>query len=123
MEKKKFFCFFLLMGIYLFGCEKSDKETLNACRSTDPLENVIWLKTIKNELTNCYCEMSIIQGKYNNQTVFYVALTDPLCNGISTPTLYDCDGNIIRTFTMNDFQEFYKNVNAEKVLYRCKTGK
>jgi hypothetical protein len=104
----------------LQSCSKGDKETLNACKSTNPVEDVTWLRTIKGSLTNCTCEVSIIQGTYDSGTVFYVAITDPLCNGINIPTLFDCNGNMVRTFTMDDYLEFTSLVTPVKVLYRCK---
>ncbi len=109
-------------SLLLFSCDDEEKEISNACTSAKPLEEVEWLKDLKNSLTNCTCEVSLIKGTYDNQTVFFTALTDPICDGIDTPTLYDCEGNIVRTFTMNDYQEFYSNVTRDEVLYRCKTG-
>lgn len=99
------------------GCEIIDQT--NACISDNPLEEVIWLKEMRDTLTDCICELSIIQGTYDNQTVFFIASTDPLCDGIDTPTLYDCHGNLLITFNMDNYQEFYQNVTRDKVLYRC----
>jgi len=112
----------LFLSAMLVGCSKNDKEhdTQNACKSADPLE-VSWIKEIKNSLTNCSCEISIIQGTYDGQTVFFTALTDPACDGIDTPTLYNCNGNIVRIFTMHDYTDFYTKVTRDNVLYRCKT--
>jgi hypothetical protein len=110
-----------VFAIIVFSCKKAEnKETKNALDSKNPIEDVIWIKKIKNSLTNCTCEISIIQGTYNSQIVFFTALTDHACDGIDTPTLYDCYGNVVRTFTMDDYQDFYDNVSRDKVLYRCK---
>jgi hypothetical protein len=78
---------------------------------------------METSLINCMCEISLIRGTYNNQTVYFTALTDPACDGIDTPTLYDSNGKIVRIFTMNDYQEFYEKVTRDSVLYRCKTVK
>jgi len=119
----KYTIFTLLIALTLLSCNKDKKgiETQNACESSNPVEEVTWIKALKSNLTNCSCEMSIIQGKYNGQTVYYVMMTDPLCDGISTPTLFDCNGKVVRTFTLDDYQEFPGTVSPEKVLYRCKT--
>ncbi len=112
---------FILISLVIISCEK--KDTQNACRSDNPIEEVTWLKEMKDSLTNCYCEISIIQGTYKNQTVFFVAMTDPLCDGIDIPTLLDCYGNVVRQFTQEDYQEFYTDVTRDIVLYRCKMTK
>ena len=109
----------VLTILLIVACSKSENGTKNACNSANPLEDVSWLKAIKNTLTKCDCEISIIQGIYNGQTVFYTAMTDPLCNGINTPTLLDCEGKIVRTFTEADNQDYLTQVTAVKVLYRC----
>ncbi len=114
--------FVLVLFMILISCSKDENESSfsNACNSDNPLE-ISWLKEIKNSLQNCTCEISIIQGTYDDQTVFFTALTDPLCDGIDTPTLFDCEGNAVRTFTINDYQDFYNQVTRDEALYRCKT--
>jgi len=113
--------FILIIILFiLFSCKKTEKETRNASLSSNPIEDVIWLKELKSSLTDCNCERSIIQGSYNGQTVYFVASTDELCNGIDTPTLYDNFGTIVKIFTMADYREFYILVSRDKVLYRCK---
>ena len=116
----KAWLFILIIPFVFTTCSKVEKDTQNACNSSNPLEDVTWLKTIKNTLTNCSCELSIIQGTYNNKTVYFVALTDALCDGISMPTLYDCNGKVVRVFNETDYQDFYNLVTRDKVLYRCK---
>jgi hypothetical protein len=110
-----------LIVITLLVIISCHKETQNACDSNNPIEDVTWLKEMKASMTNCTCEMSIIQGTYKNQAVFFVALTDPLCDGIDMPALYDCNGKVIMTFTEENYRDFYDNVTRDKVLYRCKT--
>jgi hypothetical protein len=73
-------------------------------------------------MSNCSCEISIIQGTYSGGTVFFSAITDALCDGISIPTLYDCEGKVVRIFTSDDFSSFPDLVTTDKVLYRCKTA-
>lgn len=114
--KKPGFIFVIL--ILILSCEKSD----NICNCNNPLEDLAWLKELKNSFTNCTCEISIIQATYEKQTVFYVALTDPVCDGVFNVNLADCNGTIIKNYTTYD-QTFDNEVTNRKVLYRCKTKK
>jgi hypothetical protein len=108
----------LLIPILGLSCRK---ETQNACKFNNPLEDITWMKELKSSMTNCSCEISIIQGTYYNKTVFFIATTDELCDGIDAQSLFDCNGNVVRTFNMNDYRDFYNLVTTDKVLYRCKT--
>lgn len=73
-------------------------------------------------MTNCTCETSIIKGTYEGQIVFFIAVTDPVCNGVDMPTLYSCGGDEIRTFTSSpaDQKELREKLIRDSVLYRCK---
>jgi hypothetical protein len=102
--------------IMILSCEKYD----NTCNCDNPLEDIAWLKELKDSITNCTCEISIIQAAYEKQTVFYVALTDPVCNGVFNINLTDCNGTIIKNYSIHD-QTFDNEVTNRKVLYRCKT--
>lgn len=117
---------FKILSVTLFfallSCDKDENETSNqnACDTNNPLE-IEWVIQIKNSMQNCICEISIIRGTYNGQTVFFTAITDPLCDGIDIPTLYNCEGVAIKTYTIDDYKEFYNEVSRDTVLYRCKT--
>ena len=114
MKKLSFIIVFLVL---LLSCEKDHKT----CNCNDPLKDLAWLQALKTSLTNCSCEMSIIQAAYNNQTVFYTAMTDPLCNSnFQTYILFDCNGNTVKTYQSGD-QAMDGKVTNPKVLYRCKT--
>ncbi|HZK96042.1 MAG TPA: hypothetical protein VFC67_17715 [Prolixibacteraceae bacterium] len=117
---KKIILFFAISLLLLNGCYY-DKMAKTECISDNPIEDFAWLKAMKNTMTDCGCETSIIQGTYNNQTVFFTALTDALCNGINMPTLYDCEGKVVRVFTIADYRTVTDLVTTDKVLYRCKT--
>jgi len=110
-----------IMSLLILNSCLYDKLPKTECISDNPIEDFAWLKAIKSTMTNCGCEISIIQGTYNNQTVFFTALTDALCDGINMPTLYDCEGKVVRIFNSTDYREFYDQVTRDKVLYRCKT--
>lgn len=108
--------FILLFLVFLLSCEKKD----NACDCNDPLTDLAWLKELKTSLTNCTCEMSIIQATYNKQTVFYQAMTDPLCDGIYPIVLHDCNGATVKSYeSVNQVPD--NEITNIKALYRCKT--
>jgi hypothetical protein len=111
---------FVITFILLVNCSKYEKMTVNACNTDNPMENIDWLKAMKDSLTNCSCQISIVQGTYRNQTVFYLALTDPLCNGVFIPTLLNCNGQAVKKFTQADIKDFYHQVTMDTVLYNCK---
>ena len=114
--------FYAVALLLLISCTDDDKKNrLQTCNFDDSIESHPWLVALKNSITNCSCEISIIQGTYQNQTVVFVALTDPLCNGIDAPVLYDCDGKPIKVFSDStaDQKELRENVTRDKVLYRC----
>ena len=115
---KKIILFFALSLLLLNGCYY-DKMSKTECNSDNPIEDFAWLKAMKNTMTNCSCEISIIQGTYNNQTVFFIALTDMLCDGINIPTLFDCKGKAVRVYNSSDYRDFHDQVTTDKVLYRC----
>lgn len=116
---KKIILFFVLSLLILNSCYY-DKMAKTECISDNPIEDFAWLKAIKNTMTDCSCEISIIQGTYNNQTVFFTSLTDMLCDGIDMPTLFDCEGKVVRVFTVADYRTVNDLVTKDKVLYRCK---
>jgi len=105
------------------SCNDEDKLATNACTPTVSIDDVPWIAALKKTMTNCTCEISIIKGTYQGQTVIFIALTDPSCDGIDTPVLYNCVGNEIKTFTdsPSDQKELHDNVTRDSVLYRCKT--
>lgn len=115
---------FILLITILFAasCGKDKNTNKSVCDLTDPIEELSWLKEMKNTMTNCSCEMSIVQATYNNQTVFYTMMTDPLCNGVQTIILYDCEGKIVKTIANDEIPSYKAEETNMKVLYRCKTS-
>ena len=113
----------ILLAIMLItSCGKDENAAKTICEYTDPIEELGWLKEIKTCLTNCPCEISILQGTFNGQTVFYVGITDPVCNGIGTITLLDCEGKTVKTIQSGEYQEFLSKITNIKNLYRCKNA-
>jgi hypothetical protein len=118
--KKLQFVLMVLLAFSVIGC-CDDKDAANACTASS-INDVPWIRNLKKSMTNCSCEISLTQGTYQSQTVFFIVLTDPLCNGIDTPTRYDCEGKTIRSFTTSeeDQQELADSVTRDKVIYLCK---
>ena len=114
--------FLILLAILLVACTNDPEiiSTTSACSANDPVSEVGWVNTLKNSITNCSCLVSVIRGTYNSETVFFTAVTDPLCDVVLTPTLYDCDGVIVKTFTDSvDDQEDLQNLIHDSILYTC----
>jgi hypothetical protein len=114
---------FSLLIIGTFQCHDDDSNiTRNVCTTTGSHEDIKWFAELKSSMECAYCETSIIQGTYAGQDVIFAALTDPLCDGIDTPTLYTCDGIELRSFSTSliDQQDLRENLTRDTVLYRCK---
>lgn len=120
--KKFTFVISIVLAISSVSCNHDKSIVTNACTLPMSVDNVPWLVELKKTMTNCTCEISIIKGTYEGQPVIFIGLTDPLCDGIDTPTLYNCDGNVIRSFTSlpSDQKDLRNKVTRDTVLYRCK---
>ena len=110
--------FLLFAIIFFFSCEKYD----NTCNCKDPIEDLPWLKEVKTSFTNCICRLSIIQATYNDQTVFYSIMNDPLCDGYYPVFLRDCDGDTIKVYEPPLLEAFSNEVIYRKTIYTCKSG-
>ena len=111
----------LFVGIMLscVGCD--DNGGLSKTCSVSDIQIVKLIDDLKSSLTNCGCDISIIQGRYGGQTVFFTAINDPACDSINTPTLYGCDGEVVRVFTTSerDQRDLAERVTWEQVIYTC----
>ena len=112
--------FIFVAALFLISCDSEQVDPNDACNAANPIEEVVWLKNLKESISNAGCETLLIQGVYNNTTVFFTYIADPLCNCINAPTLYNCKGEVVRIFTINDYKEFPNLVKSEKTLYRSK---
>lgn len=102
--------------ILMFSCEKSVK----VCNYNNPLEDLAWLKELKNSFTNCTCQITIFQATYNKQTVFYYSVNDPRCDSVPQPiNLFDCAGETIKSYAPTE-QTFGDEVTNSKEIYICK---
>jgi hypothetical protein len=114
-----------ISAIILIGCDKDknsiadNKQKIPACNVVNPIEDLDWLKELKNSFTNCTCQVSILQGKYQENTVFYYMVTDPLCNSVFQVTLWDCNGDMVKEYKPGENDIFYSEVELVCTLYTC----
>jgi hypothetical protein len=110
---------FIFIAVWLaVSCEKNEK----ICNCDNPVEDLPWLKELKNSFTNCACQISIVQATWDKQPVFYSIMNDPLCNGSQEILLFDCSGALLKSFSMTD-DSFRTEVTNRKILYVCNTKK
>jgi len=115
--RKIFSCIFIC-GLILISCEKSE-NSIPDCNVENPLEELDWLKDVKNSLTNCTCQISILQGKYREKTVFYIMNTDPVCNSVFQVVLWDCNGNVVKEYKPGQNDIFSSEVELVDNIYTC----
>ncbi len=111
------YCAFIC-GLILVSCN-NDKNTIPECNVENPLEELAWLKDVKNSLTNCTVQTSIIQGKYKGKSVFYTMTSDPLANSAFHIILWDCNGNTVKEYKTGENNVFYNEVEFSKNLFTC----
>jgi hypothetical protein len=111
---------FAVASILLINCSKDDKVATKNCNCDNPMEDLAWLKSVKDSLSDCPCRISVIQATYQHQEVFYLTLSDPLCDGVSYPALLDCSGKLVKQFTMENMKDFDKQVTVDSVVYSCR---
>ena len=115
--RKTFYCIFIC-GLILISCEKSE-NSIPECNVVNPLEELDWLKDVKNSLTNCTCQISILQGKYREKTVFYIMNTDPVCNSVFHVVLWDCNGDVVKEYKPGQNDIFSSEVELVDNIYTC----
>jgi hypothetical protein len=113
----KNFLYLPVLIFIMFAC--AEKADTTSCPPNDPMNEIEVLKQWSENMGDCTCETSILEGKYNGEFVYYVQLTDPVCDGIDMPTLINCKGKVVRVFTQDDYQEFYSTVTMVRKLYSC----
>ncbi len=114
----RFLSSIFLLAIIISSC--SDEESIPECNVENPMEELEWLKDVKNSIDNCTCQVSIIQGRYKGSTVYYQLMNDPYCNSIFGTVLWDCNGSVVKTYGQNDLNAFGKEVEHEETLHVCK---
>lgn len=72
----------LISGFILAGCDK-DKDAIPECNVENPIEELSWLKDVKNSLTNCSCQISMgMQSGSTNpeRMIFFFSEAEPVNN-------------------------------------------
>ena len=114
------FLFLVILAVLAICCK--DKEVNNkACNSDNPLEEISWLKEIKDsfDLDMGPQRQQIIQYRYAGKDVFWVD------NCFQCPDalviVYDCEKNIVCEFGgidgRNTCPDFEQNAKNKKILY------
>ena len=115
MKKKKFYLFVLTCIVTLFSiisCGKEKSEN-NVCNVSNPVEELVWLKTMTNNLS----EYDFIMiANYKGETIFYRGNCNPLANYVSSA--YKCNGDVIGY--VNDIRS---EISGDKLLWKHKDSK
>jgi hypothetical protein len=115
---KHIIVFFLICGLVIISCEKSE-NSIPECKVENPIEELTWLIDVKNSITNCTCQISILQGTYKEKIVFFMMNTDPVCNSVFHVTLWDCNGNVVKEYKPGEFDDYSNEVKSLKNIYTC----
>jgi hypothetical protein len=114
---------FFILFILTVSCHKEKAIETNLCAEGSTIDNISWIANIKRAMGSCsVCERSIVRATYRQQVVFFETITAADCDYANTPTLYSCDGKVVRTFTLSatDQQEFIDDVKRDAIVYVCK---
>lgn len=85
--------FILLLAVSGTGCEH--EETISACGVKDPIENLEWLRDLKNN-SEGNAEISsaeIVLYKWNDKDYIYFQKTINLAQDFPN-SIFDCSGNL-----------------------------
>jgi len=104
--------------VILIGLSACNSSSALKCQSKNPLEDLPWLKELKESLNKSDVEKSIFQASYKKETVFYVMVTDPRVRLAFGVTLLDCEGRVVREFKSGESDDFEKLVVDRIVLYK-----
>ena len=127
MRNKKLQLFAIIFTIFcISGCSDDDvKSKALTCNPGEPFQEFSWLQDLKDSMESCSCEQSIIKGVYMGNTVYFLIMTDELCNWEFRTDLYNCHGQIIKEYryvegNQNTFEKFQMEVTGQEVIYVCK---
>lgn len=116
---------YLIVALLFTGvaCQDDDPATgeENSCGGRVALTDMPVVKDLRESIDNCSCTTSIFSAYYDEQPVFYIAVTDPLCDAVFAPALYNCQGEVVRQFenTLEQHEEFYNLVTDRNIIYSC----
>lgn len=90
--KRLFYLLVLTSMITIFSIISCDKEKSenNACNVSNPTKELVWLKTMINDLSD-YDYIMI--AKYKGETIFFTGNCNPAANYVSSA--YNCNGDVI----------------------------
>jgi hypothetical protein len=61
------------------------------------------MEEIEIDSEDCSCELSVVQGIYQDQQVYFIQMTHARCFGIYAPVkIYSCEGEAIVTFSEDE---------------------
>ena len=95
-------------------------EQQNTTPPSDNIEDQDWYKELAKPCEeNTICAIFIMQGLYNNDTVYFTSLSGPLCDPVFQVILYNKYGEVIRGFNYDEIAAFDSAVTDIKTIYRC----
>ena len=94
------------------------------CNPENPFE-MPWMQEWISELQHCVCTISIFQAEFNDETVFWQLMNDPLCQSvISNVPVVNCLGNEIMVLEdYQDWVDFNEGITDRKIIYVCPNGR
>lgn len=107
----------IVMIVLASSCNKQEKHTdMVTCLTQYP-----WLEQKKKELSPCTCLVAIYEGRYRNEKIYEIKVTDPLCNGINSVHRE----NGIYLFHGQDaaYQSYLNEVQDLHMIWTCTKGK
>jgi|WetSurMetagenome_2_1015567.scaffolds.fasta_scaffold05535_5 hypothetical protein len=105
-----------------FSQEVHILDTLYTCREipvcdvNDPLTELSWLAALKDELSTSDYPVAFVKAMYKKKIVFYYEYVCPSCNFVFDVTLYNCNGQVVRTYDRDDQEKFYNEVQFIEYL-------
>jgi hypothetical protein len=101
-----------------FSCEDSTNNDEQSCNTDAPLEDLNWLKELKETLESNTMQSLILQYKYNGEDVFFVDPCYGCPDGMST--VYNCEGEILCSFGgfagINTCPDFHSQATDSTVI-------
>ena len=112
--------YIFIFGIILTSCNK-DENTIPECDVENPLEELEWLKEMKDTCKSSgnICHTIIIHGLYKDESVYYTNLIGALCDPPFNIFLRDCNGDTIKKYKIGDNQKFQEEVEFVEILHTC----
>lgn len=121
----------ILSGLVLLAgsCKKETERVANACTAQNPLEELPWLKAMKDAaaaIPPSGCATRIERATYQNQPVFYAWFTGMscdrrlACDAVFSVVLYDCQGKRVKNYYSGlELGDFVKEVTNREILFEC----